>query len=72
MTSTATAADENVLPLILKPSASVVMVDPETARRWLGRNTHNRRIRLRVVAAYARDMSAGNWHITGEAIKFGK
>lgn len=53
-----------------KPSASVVLVDPPTAERWLGRNTKNRRIRPRVVAAYAQDMARGDWQITGEAIKF--
>lgn len=65
------ALPENVLSFE-KPSASVVMVDPDTARRWLGRNLSNRNIRNRVVMLYARDMSSGRWHLTGEAIKFAK
>ena len=42
--SATTAAAPNVIPFE-KPSASVVSIDPETARRWLGRNDKNRRLR---------------------------
>lgn len=56
---------------ILKPEASWVTVTPETASRWLTeRNTRNRRRRVKVVDQYARDMTSGNWQMTGEAIKF--
>lgn len=48
----------------------VVTVSPEMAKRWLGQNTHNRRLKPRAIAAYARDMVAGDWKLTGEAIKF--
>lgn len=64
-------ARTNVTPLALaKPSASVVMVDPATAQRWLDRNTHNRPLSPGLVTLYARDMKAGKWQITGEAVKF--
>lgn len=53
-----------------KPTASVVMVTPEMAERWLGRNKVNRHVRDRKVSQYARDMAAGEWKLTGEAIKF--
>lgn len=53
-----------------KPAASVVMVTPEMAARWLERNEVNRHIRNPKVAQYARDMAAGAWQLTGEAIKF--
>lgn len=53
-----------------KPSASVILVTPEMAGRWLGKNHHNRNVKANVVRAYARDMVAGNWQITGEAVKF--
>ena len=53
-----------------QPDASVVLVTPETAERWLGKNTSNRNIRKSAVNAYARDMTAGRWVLNGEAIKF--
>lgn len=53
-----------------KPSASVVYVTPEIASRWLGKNVKNRNLRQSVVRGYARDMAAGNWLLTGEAVKF--
>lgn len=49
---------------------AVVKVTPAMAEEWLGRNVHNRNIRQASVDAYARDMLAGNWHLTGEAVKF--
>jgi hypothetical protein len=59
-----------VLELPSSPTATVVDLTPETAQRWLGANTSNRNIRPAVVNTYARDMAAGNWQFTGEAIKF--
>lgn len=50
----------------------VETVKPALAQEWLLRNTNNRRIRMRVVEAYARDMAAGNWRMAGEPIKFSK
>ncbi|MEJ7763905.1 MAG: hypothetical protein WKF86_00250 [Acidimicrobiales bacterium] len=46
-----------------------VVIDPATAKRWLADNT-NRRLRPAIVSRYARDMAAGRWKMTGEAIKF--
>lgn len=60
--------DENVLSM--KPSASVVVVTPEMAARWLSKNQKNRNIRQAAVSSYARDMASGNWQLTGEAVKF--
>lgn len=54
-----------------KPSFRVVRVTPELAEEWLGKNTHNRNIRQSTVDAYARDMAAGRWLLTGDAIEFG-
>lgn len=51
-------------------TAAVEQVKPATAEEWLGKNTHNRIIRKAVVEAYARDMAAGKWRLSGEAIKF--
>jgi hypothetical protein len=53
-----------------KPTVSVVFVTPEIAERWLGMNGHNRLIRGATVRQYARDMTAGDWRLTGETIKF--
>ena len=49
---------------------NVVKVTPTIAEAWLSKNTNNRNIRRNVVAAYARDMRAGNWQLTGDAIRF--
>lgn len=46
-------------------------VTPEIAYRWLEQNTSNRNVNQKVVEKYARDMKAGRWHYTGEAIQFG-
>lgn len=53
-----------------KPEMAWVPIDPDTAARWLKRNPKNRKISSTDVATYARDMAAGNWLLTGEAIKF--
>jgi hypothetical protein len=53
-----------------QPSLEVVNVTPKLAELWLGKNHRNRNIRNRIVLAYARDMEAGHWQLTGEAIKF--
>lgn len=56
----------------MKRDGSVERIDvtPEIAHEWLGYNTHNRRLRQRVVEAYARDMTAGHWRWNGESVKF--
>jgi hypothetical protein len=45
-------------------------VTPELAHEWLGVNFSNRHLEKDDVQRYARDMEAGNWRLTGEAIKF--
>lgn len=54
----------------LPPTANVVEVDPHLAERWLGKCVRNRHLRPNVVGAYASDMLADAWQLTGEAIKF--
>lgn len=51
-------------------TAGVERVTPTTAEEWLGKNQSNRPVRERVVAAYARDMAAGRWRLSGEGVKF--
>jgi hypothetical protein len=63
---------DNVAELAKSPSASIVYVTAEMAERWLGKNTKNRHISLRVASSYAADMLAGNWRITGESVKFAR
>lgn len=53
-----------------KPATQILLVGPETAERWLKQNKSNRNIRPANVRVYARDMAAGHWQMTGEAIKF--
>lgn len=53
-------------------TTEIVDVTPELARTWLKANTRNRNLRQADVEKYARDMRAGRWQFTGEAIKFSK
>lgn len=46
------------------------LVTPDQAMMWLDKNTHNRTVRQSVVEKYARDMKAGNWHLTHQGILF--
>ena len=61
------------LPLGASPSITteIVKVTPSIAEKMLGRNVHNRHLSAAVVAKYRRAMVAGEWLVTGEAIKFG-
>lgn len=54
------------------PQARTINVTPQIAEEWLTANTHNRALRLPDIARYARDMAAGNWRFTGEAVKFSR
>lgn len=54
------------------PEATIEDVTPDLASKWLALNENNRNIRTKVVESYARDMAAGNWRFTGEAVKFDK
>lgn len=52
-------------------SVRTEIVTPSIARQWLDRLHENQRKRKpSVIERYARDMRAGKWHDTGEAIKF--
>lgn len=55
-----------------RPSAAIVYVTPDMARRWLTKNTANRPLKKDKIAQYTADMQNGAWQITGEAIKFSK
>jgi len=51
--------------------SEIVTLTPADAKEILAsRNTHNRILRPKAVADYARDMAAGSWRVNGEAIKF--
>ena len=47
------------------------IVTPETAARWLESNRNNRNVRKSVVAKYAKDMRAGLWAPSNDAICVG-
>ena len=55
---------------IAAPEFEIVELTIELAEKWLAGNVHNRSVRPRVVARFARDMRNGNWAITGETIAF--
>lgn len=61
---------ENIVPFNEKPQFAFVPVTPETALRWLDGNKVNRAIRWGKVDQYARDMAAGRWTFTNDAICF--
>jgi hypothetical protein len=61
-------ATEEVLDV--RPSASIVNVSPDAAKRWLAQNTKNRPLKKTKLPEFVRDMKAGRWQLTGEAIKF--
>lgn len=63
-------ADDNIVELQHKPTSSVVVIDPTTARRWLGQNSSNRNLRPLHVSRLARDMKEGRWELTGAPIQF--
>lgn len=52
------------------PTAELVNVTPATAEAWLSKNLLNRREKPSKIESFARDMQAGRWAVTGEAIKF--
>lgn len=66
-----TISENDILLESAKPNASVIVVTPDMASRWLERNAINRRIKPAAISRFARDMKAGRWELTGEAIKFG-
>lgn len=62
---------DSTVPHAVAPSGGeVVMVSPEVATVMLGHNTHNRDSRASAVAAYAADMTNGDWRWTGDPIRF--
>ena len=50
-------------------NAKIVDITPEMARRYLERNTHNRRLSERSVRNLATAIKNGEWQVNGEAIK---
>lgn len=53
-----------------KVSARLVTVTPKMAHEYLSKNRKNRNLRPSKVDRLARDITAGNFLVTGEAIKF--
>jgi len=54
------------------PSLNIqtVRVTPEIAAEWLQKNENNRRQSRATIDAYARDMAAGKWLLSGDPIRF--
>lgn len=73
MTATTTTRRTRPAPTTPEPDGPKVRemeITPEIAGRWLDRNTHNRAVSDRHVEQLARDVRAGAWLLTGEAIKW--
>lgn len=58
------------MPQRTDPTVKWMDVTPKLAADWLNDNTGNRNKRARRIATYARDMTHGNWLVTGDTIKF--
>lgn len=54
---------------LVTPKITVEVVTPQMAAQMLGTMAGNRRLRVRVVQRYAREMVAGKWLLNGESIK---
>lgn len=52
------------------PTVSIEDLTPAKAEQFLTKNVKNRNKKGGKIEKYARDMAAGNWRLTGEAIKF--
>lgn len=63
-------ATATILRLDQQLTAGFETITPEMAERYLGKNVGNRSFKSRKVAAYTRDIMAGAFQVTGEAIKF--
>lgn len=50
-------------------TTEVIELTPQKAHELLGKNVNNRSLRHRQVEKYARDILAGSWQLTGEAIQ---
>lgn len=48
----------------------LMAITPKLAEEWLTKNVSNRHEKTNKIEQYARDMAAGRWRVTGEAIKF--
>lgn len=53
-----------------KEVTTVETVTPNKAAKWLEANLHNRKVSDNIVAGYARDMEAGRWGFSNDAICF--
>lgn len=61
--------EKRPIPSHIKVSASVMLVTPTQARRWLDQNIENNRsVRLRHVAWLAEAMRRGEWRLNGETV----
>lgn len=49
-------------------SYELMLVTPEMAEQWLGKNVGNRRVRKAILNRYSRDIAAGKWRENGSAI----
>jgi hypothetical protein len=50
--------------------SEVMLVGPDLARQWLEKNARNRPVRKGRVEGYAREMAAGRWKLTNDAVAF--
>lgn len=61
-----------VVSKIRKPkiTTDIAVITPEIAAGYLEKNHRNRRVSEAMVRRYMRDMTNGNWRLTGDAIRF--
>src|ERR1700756_3981498 len=70
MATPLSASSENLEELRKTVTFSIEVIDPDTARMWLGLNIKNRVKKGGAIHKYERDMEKEMWRFTGQAIKF--
>lgn len=72
MTASLSVAPDISKPTRMKaPSGAtyeLMLVTPEMAEAWLGKNVGNRRVRKAILNRYSRDIAAGRWRENGSSI----
>lgn len=63
-------ATATALKIDVRPTAELVLITPELAEEWLGKNHRNRNLRPTKVRTLAQAIAAGDWMVTGEGVKF--
>ena len=62
--------DMDTVQALADPELTIETITPDDADAWLALNVNNRSLSQATIDAYARDMQAGAWRMTGDPIRF--